>query len=93
MNTIPQVKIQLSKTKLTVMLLASITFVAIGIWMVTKQPATDHLIFDHQIFLLIFGPANILFFGLADSILLKKLKDKNPGLIVSLKVLLTIQVE
>ncbi len=78
-----EIVIPLSKTKLTLALIGSITFVVIGIWFVVAPPATNVSLLRNPVTLLIVGIVAILFFGLIGVLIAKKLKDDKPGLIIN----------
>jgi hypothetical protein len=80
------VEIQLSKFKLTLMLLGSIVFLGLGVLMevfIINQPISQHTIFQNLLFLRFLGIACILFFGLCAYEIKKKLSAKSIGLVVS----------
>jgi hypothetical protein len=84
MNQAAQIEIELSKTKLTLMIFCSAIFVALGIWMVFFASSTFHdSIFNSPTLIRISGISSILFFGTCFIILLKKIGDKKPGLIIN----------
>jgi hypothetical protein len=85
METNGQIEIALSKNKLVLMLLGCIAFVAIGIWFVVKQPVSDLPVLGNPVVVLIVGIASIGLFGLIGVLLIKKLGDNTPGLIISNK--------
>jgi len=82
MTTADQIEIPLSKGKLTMMLLGSIAFVAIGLWFVISPPTIQNGLFSNPTLILVVGIASILFFGLCAFMILKKLQDNKFGLIV-----------
>jgi hypothetical protein len=75
------IEVQLSKTKLVLMLLGSIAFVCIGIWFIADRPVSPFI--NNPAIVVCVGLASILFFGLIGILLVKKLSDKSPGLIIS----------
>ncbi|MGI4751619.1 MAG: STM3941 family protein, partial [Janthinobacterium lividum] len=77
-----QVEIPLSKSKMTVLLIGSTAFVAIGLWFVISPPILQNGFFSNPALILVSGIASILFFGFCGFILLKKLQDNNVGLII-----------
>ena len=76
--------IKLSKTKLTLLVVAACVFVAIGYWLLTLSAAEieTHRRFNNPLFVHGVGLASILFFGLAGVIGIRKLFDSAPGLII-----------
>jgi hypothetical protein len=77
-----RIEIQLSKTKLLLLLLGSLTFVALGLWLVIAPPTNHHYIRYSPTTILIVGYASIIFFGLCALIAVRKLADNRPGLII-----------
>ncbi len=82
MNTDQRIEIPLSKTKLIMMLVGSIVFVAIGFWFVFSPPVINNVFWGDPTKLMIIGFASILFFGIVAIALAKKLPDTKPGLIL-----------
>ena len=82
MPTTEQIEIPLSNGKLTLLLLGSIAFVAIGLWFVISQPKIDSELFGNPALIFLAGIASIIVFGLFGILSLKKLIDKKPGLII-----------
>ncbi|MGO4904750.1 STM3941 family protein [Flavobacterium sp. W20_MBD1_R3] len=78
-----QIEIPLSKQKMYLMLFGSIIFVVIGTWLVVNPPKSNHSIFGNPMVILISGISAIIFFGYTTFILLKKLPDNKPGLIIN----------
>ncbi|RPD98247.1 hypothetical protein EGM88_06690 [Aureibaculum marinum] len=83
MNKKEQIEIPLSKNKLILTLLGSITFVAIGIWFLVNSSKTNSPILSNETFIFIIGLIAILFFGFIAITVIRKLLDKKPGLIIS----------
>ena len=77
-----RIEIQLSKTKLLLLLLGALTFVGLGLWFVIAPPTNHHYIRYSQTTILIFSYASIIFFGLCALIAVRKLADNRPGLII-----------
>ncbi|MES2566264.1 MAG: STM3941 family protein [Bacteroidota bacterium] len=77
-----QIEIQLSKIKLLLMLVGSLTFVALGLWLVINPPANQNYHRYSPTTILIAGYASIIFFGLGVIIFIRKLADNKPGLII-----------
>lgn len=78
-----QIEIQLSKTKMLLILLGSIAFVIIGIWFIINPPKSNHIIFGNETVLFITGIVSILFFGLISIFVFRKFSDNKPGLIIN----------
>ena len=78
-----QIEIPLSKSKIYMILLGAIIFVTIGIWILIKQPSSNHIIFGNTIIMNIAGILSILFFGFIAFFVAKKISDKKPGLIIN----------
>lgn len=82
MNTLNEKRIELSKTKIFLLTLGSIAFVALGDWLASLAPEKivtelhKSPLFVHGI-----GLISIFFFGLAGIFCLRKLFDNRPGLI------------
>jgi hypothetical protein len=79
-----QIEIQLSKIKLLLVLIGSLTFVALGLWLVISQPTihVDSSTVD-LIRLFIAGWLSIIFFGLCTLLSIRKLADNRPGLTIN----------
>lgn len=77
-----QIEIPLSKTKILMTLLGSITFVGLGLWFLINPPKISNPIFGNPTYILIVGLASILFFGFVAVTIFRKLSDKKPGLII-----------
>lgn len=82
MTSTEQVEIPLSKGKMIMLLIGSIAFVTIGLWLVISPPTIQNGLFSNTALILISGSASILFFGLCGLMFLKKLQDNKPGLII-----------
>jgi len=76
------IEIQLSKFKLSLMIIGSLIFVTAGVWLIWHVAVTPASHFRRFYFGLIVGSVSILFFGLAAVYLFKKLLDNKPGLII-----------
>jgi hypothetical protein len=83
MQTANQIEIQLSKSKLVLLFLGGLVFVAIGIWFIVSPPQISNPVLGSPGKIFVVGVASILFFGIGAFFLLKKLGDKSPGLILS----------
>lgn len=85
MHTEDEKIIELSKTKLRMLVLGSVIFVAMGLWMV--QPDSAQIAGRHHYnspFLMYgIGVIVILFFGFCGVVGIRKLFDKKPGLILN----------
>jgi len=82
MPTNAPIEIPLSKTKITKGLLGSIAFVAIGLWLLIRQPHIGNPVFDNALVKYGASVACIIFFGFTAFFFLKKLNDKKPGLVI-----------
>jgi hypothetical protein len=78
-----QIEIPLSKTKMTLTFIGSISFVGLGVWFLLNPPQISNPIFGNPITIFIVGFAAILFFGLIAIIIFRKLSDKKAGLIIN----------
>ena len=77
-----RIEIPLSKKKLSLMLIGSIAFVAIGLWFIINPPTISNPIFGNHIYLSVVGISSVLFFGICAIYIIAKLQDKKPGLII-----------
>ncbi len=77
-----KIEIQLSKIKLLLILLGSLTFVGLGLWFVINPPINHHYYHHSPTTILIAGYASIIFFGLCALLSIRKLADNRPGLII-----------
>jgi hypothetical protein len=77
------VEIELSKSKLTLILLGSIIFVGLGIWFMINPEKLLTTIFRSTTMIFFAGLAGVLFFGFVGLFISKKLFDKSPGLVIS----------
>lgn len=80
MNSTKEISIPLSKSKIVLMLLASLAFVVTGAFFVMKPQLFDRY---PTIIVQIIGVVAILFFGAAGIIGFKKLFQTKPGLIIN----------
>jgi hypothetical protein len=82
MNSYSQIEIPLSKTKIGLLLLASIAFVVLGVLFVMhpEKWSSSHY---NPVIVFTGGLASILFFGLCGVSMAKKMFDRTPGLVVS----------
>ena len=77
-----RIEIALSKKKIFLMLLGALAFVAIGLWFVISPPTISNSFWGNPTKIAIAGYASIIFFGLCAFVLIKKLPDNKPGLII-----------
>ena len=77
-----RIEIQLSKKKITLLLVAGITFVIIGYFGALKPENYVSLIFSNKEIIRISGIAAICFFGIGSIFIIRKLFDNKPGLII-----------
>ena len=77
-----KIEIALSKKKIFLMLLGALAFVAIGLYFVISPPTIANSYRGNPTKIAIAGYASILFFGLCAFVLIKKLPDNKPGLII-----------
>lgn len=82
MSSGQQVEIPLSKSKMVLMLLGALAFVAIGLWFVIDPPEIENSYWGNPTKIAIVGYASILFFGLCAVYLVRKLPDNKPGLVI-----------
>lgn len=81
--------VELSKTKITLAILGSAAFVAIGIWMLSLDEASIRssrsfrLFWNNPMYVQVLGLLSILCFGLVGLFFFKKLFDKKAGLVFS----------
>lgn len=78
-----QIEIPLSKSKLVKLIVVSLVFIIIGIWLITKPPTIGNPILGNSTLIFIVGASSILMFGTMLIFLIKKIFDKKPGLIIS----------
>ena len=89
MNSTDETIIELSKTKLVLLVLGSCAFVAAGAWLLTvdaesiRYGRSFRLFFNDPVVVRVAAVASILLFGLGGLYGLKKLFDKRPGLILN----------
>ncbi len=77
-----KIEIALSKSKLTKGLVASIVFVALGLWILIYKPTVSNAMFDNPFVKYGAAIASILFFGFAIFYYSFKLTDKKPGIVI-----------
>lgn len=83
MTTNNQIEIPLSKKKIYLMLLGSLLFVGIGIWMIISRHQYADSFPTSNTVMLVVGIISILFFGYIAFFLIKKIPDNTPGLIIN----------
>ena len=83
MTTEEQIEIPLSKMKMTLTFLGSLTFVGLGFWFLIYPPKSNNLLFGNQIVIFVAGLSSVIFFGLIAITIFRKFLDKKPGLIIS----------
>jgi len=77
-------EIPLSKTKLLMLFLGSVAFVAGGIWFVVAPPIMERsLIFKHPVMVAAVGWVSIIFFGYCAIIYFCKLFNRTPAFVVN----------
>lgn len=77
-----QIQIPLSKSKIIVMLLGALMFVAIGLWLIISPPSIENSFWGYPIKTAIAGYASVIFFGLCSFFFIRKLFDTKTGLII-----------
>jgi hypothetical protein len=77
------IEIPLSKNKLTLMLLGSLTFVVLGILFVMNPETFRSPVMGNSTVIYVVGISAILFFSLCFLLMIKKLGDNSSGLIIS----------
>jgi hypothetical protein len=77
--------IELSKTKLLLLIAGALIFVALGIWMYQLDPAwiETQRRFNSPVIVHAIGIVSVVFFGACGAAGLKKSFDKKPGLVLS----------
>ena len=89
MSTAEQrIEIPISKAKIVLMLTGALAFVALGLWFVISPPAIQTFQWITPATIKIVGYVSIIFFGLCAFFCIRKLSDKNPGLIIDEKGLI-----
>lgn len=89
MDSADETIIELSKTKLALMLAGSCAFVAAGGWLLTHDAAvirygkSFRFFFNSPPYVYAVGLAAVVFFGLCGLAALRKLLDKKPGLVLN----------
>jgi hypothetical protein len=83
MNDEREIKIKLSKRKLTLLLVGSIIFVGLGVLLIINPAKFRDSIFQNTTLVFGAGLLSILFFGFVGIFIFKKLCDKQFGLIIT----------
>ena len=76
------IEIAISKSKTAIMLLGALAFVGIGFWFILAPPTIENSYWGNPTKITIAGWAAILFFGFCGFMLIRKLSDSRPGLII-----------
>lgn len=78
-----KIEISLSKSKLTKLLIFSVLFLMVGLWMIITNPQTSNPVFNNIILktLAFYGSTLVGLFGIY--FFTKKLFDKKPGIVIS----------
>ena len=82
MTTGQRIEIPLSKLNIVLALIGALTFVVTGFWFVIDPPLIENAYWGNPTKLAIVGYASIVFFGLCVVIIMRKLADSKPGLII-----------
>ena len=89
MNSTDETIIELSRTKLALLILGSCGFVAVGAWLLTYDSAeirygrSFNFFFNEPLVVYGLGLAAVIFFGLCGLYGLRKMFDKKPGLVLN----------
>jgi hypothetical protein len=83
MSNSKPIEIKLSKAKLILMFLGCLMFVVLGVLFIKDPGKYKSIIMRSPTFIFIAGCAGVIFFGVIAFYLIKKLKDKSYGLIIS----------
>ncbi|WP_417429760.1 STM3941 family protein [Halpernia sp.] len=78
-----ETKIDLSKSKLSLMFFGCILFVAGSIWFLSNPSKFSNAVFHSEIAIYIVGILGLVFFGICGFYIFKKMIDKNPGIIIN----------
>jgi len=81
-NTAGQIEIELSKKKLILMLVGSIAFVLLGLWLFIEADNLSGWRAKNPTYTRIIAIAAVLFFGACTVFIFRKLFDNKPGLII-----------
>jgi len=74
--TSQRIEIPLSKSKLVLMLLGSLTFVALGFWFVIVPPTPSNSFWGSSIKIAAISYASIIFFGLCTLFIIRKIGER-----------------
>jgi hypothetical protein len=77
-----KVEIALSRTKLAKLLLFSIVFLFLGLWMIIKDPQVSNPVFNSPLVKILASYGSTLMGALGIYYFTKKLFDKGPGLVI-----------
>lgn len=77
------IEIKHNKTKLILLITGSLIFIAGGVWLLMHTPVPNIPLLNSPVFVKIAGVASILFFGLCFTVMIKKIRDKNPAIVIS----------
>jgi hypothetical protein len=77
-----RLEIPASKSKIILMLLAALAFVAVGLWFVISPPAISNSFWGDPTKIAIVGYASIIVFGLCAFWLIRKIPDSKPALVI-----------
>ncbi len=77
-----RIEIPLSKSKIILMLIGALAFVATGLWFVIAPPKIENVYWGNPTKIAIAGYGSIIFFGLCAFVFIRKLPDNKPGLII-----------
>ena len=77
-----KIEIPISKSKITLLLVAALIFVGLGLWFVIAPPRSGNAFWNNQTKVTIIGYASIIFFGICAVYSIYKLSDNKPGLII-----------
>jgi hypothetical protein len=80
--TTEQIEIPLSKTKLILMLVGSIAFVLLGLWLISEADNLSGRMTKNPTYTRRIGAAGVLFFGVCAVYIGRKIPDNKPGLII-----------
>ncbi|OUR65670.1 hypothetical protein A9Q79_01370 [Methylophaga sp. 42_25_T18] len=82
MSTLHEIVIKLSTTKAILLIVGSLAFVGVGVYLTSIDPIQieEHRRFNNPLFVYGIGWASILIFGLSCLYHIRKLFDKKPGL-------------
>lgn len=78
-----QIEIPLSKSKMKISLFGSLTFVGLGLVFIFFSAKISTPFFSSLMVIKVLGIISVLFFGIIAGILVRKLSDGKPGLIIN----------